>query len=77
MNIEYIGKTSGTGYSDGYYRRAGFEEIKAVRLLGGRHGFEVGGFASAEGMIDLISDDPTAVEARSKIDFKILPLISS
>ncbi|MCK4967052.1 hypothetical protein KAS50_08470, partial [bacterium] len=30
-----------------------------------------------EGMIDfLISDDPAAVEARSKIDFKILPLIN-
>ncbi len=55
----------------------GLKKDKAVWLLGGQHGFEVGGISAAEGMIDfLISDDPIAVEARSKIDFKILPLIN-
>ena len=78
LNIEYIGKTvQGRDIPMVTIGEPGLKKDKAVWLLGGQHGFEVGGISSAEGMIDfLISDDPIAVEARSKIDFKILPLIN-
>ena len=78
LNIEYIGKTvQGRDIPMVTIGEPDLKKDKAVWLLGGQHGFEVGGISSAEGMIDfLISDDPTAVEARSKIDFKILPLIN-
>ena len=78
LNIEYIGKTvQGRDIPMVTIGEPDLKKDKAVWLLGGQHGFEVGGISSAEGMIDfLISDDPAAVEARSKIDFKILPLVN-
>jgi len=78
LSIENIGKTvQGRDIPMVTIGEPGLKKDKAVWLLGGQHGFEVGGISAAEGMIDfLISDDPIAVEARSKIDFKILPLIN-
>jgi len=78
MNIENIGKSvQGRDISMVTIGDPETKKDKTVWLLGGQHGFEIGGISSAEGMIDfLISDDPAAVEARSKIDFKILPMIN-
>jgi PKD repeat protein len=51
------------------------EKEMTVWITGGQHGMEVAGVSASEGLIDfLISDDPVAREARSKIEFKIIPL---
>jgi hypothetical protein len=78
LNIEYIGKSvQGRDITMVSIGDPDVEKDKTVWLLGGQHGFEVGGISSAEGMIDfLISDDPLAIEARRKIDFKIFPQVN-
>ncbi|MFC2125698.1 M14 family zinc carboxypeptidase [Bacteroidota bacterium] len=78
LKVEYIGKTvQGRDIPMVSIGDPDVKKDETVWLLGGQHGFEVGGISSAEGMIDfLISDDPAAVEARNKIDFKIFPQIN-